>query len=300
MNKNFKIDFIGIGTGRSASTWIYECLKEHPEICMSKRKETKFLFKNNNTKEYSNFFQKCDKDKLIGEYTPGYMYSYEAAKNIKKVNSNIKIIACLRNPIERTISSYYFSKTRGEVLFDDLEQRINDDLDNFENEKISYIERGNYFKYLKHYFRLFPHKNIFVTIFEDIEKNPKKFIHELYNFLDVESNFMPPSLEQKINFATNNRRHFPGFTKLFFQTREKLNNTKKGKAIIKIIKILQLNRIVILLLNLNLKNVKNTKIIEIKKQPLSQKTKQRLLKLFKNDIENLEKIINRDLSHWKL
>ena len=162
MTNKIKIDFIGIGTGRSASTWIYECLNEHPEICMSQPKETKFLFHSYDENKYNIFFQNCNKNNIIGEYTPGYMYSNKAAENIKHINPNIKIIACLRNPIERTVSSYYFSKTRGEIIFKDLEDKINNDINNFTKETISYIDRGKYFKYLQYYFKIFPKENIFI------------------------------------------------------------------------------------------------------------------------------------------
>ena len=39
---NFKVDFIGIGAERSGTTWIAQCLAEHPEICFSKEKEIYF------------------------------------------------------------------------------------------------------------------------------------------------------------------------------------------------------------------------------------------------------------------
>ena len=40
---DFKVDFIGIGVIKAATTWIFQCLKEHPEICGSSRKEIRFL-----------------------------------------------------------------------------------------------------------------------------------------------------------------------------------------------------------------------------------------------------------------
>ncbi len=42
-NNDFKIDFIGIGATKSGTTWIAQCLKEHPQICGSSIKEINFF-----------------------------------------------------------------------------------------------------------------------------------------------------------------------------------------------------------------------------------------------------------------
>ena len=44
-NRNFKVDFIGIGAPRCGTTWIAKCLSEHPQICLSSVKETDFFGK---------------------------------------------------------------------------------------------------------------------------------------------------------------------------------------------------------------------------------------------------------------
>jgi len=66
MNKdNFKIDFIGIGAMKAASTWIFEALKEHPEICVSSEKETNFFNNDYNYRKglkwYKKFFRNAMK-----------------------------------------------------------------------------------------------------------------------------------------------------------------------------------------------------------------------------------------------
>ena len=59
MDKNQKIDFMGIGIGKSGTTWIAKCLNEHPEICISNPKEPHFFF---NDEEY----KKMLKEAVIG------------------------------------------------------------------------------------------------------------------------------------------------------------------------------------------------------------------------------------------
>ncbi len=116
-NKDFKIDFIGIGTGRSASTWIYECLREHSQICMSQPKETRFFNRNyeKGLKWYYKRFQNCSSFSIKGEYSPGYLVSLETPLLIKKHFPDAKLILCLRNPTERAYSHYFLSKIRRKI-----------------------------------------------------------------------------------------------------------------------------------------------------------------------------------------
>ena len=41
--ENFSVDFIGVGGEKTASSWIFTCIKEHPQVCASNPKETDFF-----------------------------------------------------------------------------------------------------------------------------------------------------------------------------------------------------------------------------------------------------------------
>src|SRR6056297_2233099 len=123
MNKereNFSPDFIGIGAMKAATSWIYKCLIEHPEVCGSSKKELHFFDRPQNYKKgidyYISFFKHCPQDKAKGEYTPNYLYSPATPELISRHFPNVKIIVCLRNPAERAWSHYLFSvKKKGRL-----------------------------------------------------------------------------------------------------------------------------------------------------------------------------------------
>lgn len=106
-------DFIGIGVMKAATTWIFQCLVEHPDICGSSKKEIHFFDRPENYKKgleyYKAFFNNCSHDKVKGEYTPRYIFSKDAPELIYKNFLDVKIIACLRNPVDRAASHYKFS-----------------------------------------------------------------------------------------------------------------------------------------------------------------------------------------------
>jgi len=114
-NEDFKVDFIGIGAARRGTTWIYECLKEHPQICVSKIKEVRF-FSDQRTyrkgmKYYQSFFNHCSGNKIKGEISPAYLWGKNGenvASLIKKHFPGVKIFAVLRDPAERAYSHYHY------------------------------------------------------------------------------------------------------------------------------------------------------------------------------------------------
>src|SRR3989344_5640213 len=104
-NINFKVDFIGVGAPKCGTTWIAECLAEHPDVCFSWNKEPHFFNRDREYEKsldyYRTYFKNCENKKLRGEYTVNYLYFDSAADRIKKHFPGTKIIIALRNPIER-------------------------------------------------------------------------------------------------------------------------------------------------------------------------------------------------------
>src|SRR5690606_30424745 len=103
-----KIDFIGIGASKSASSWVYQCLSEHPSICASRRKEIRFFDNIHNFKKglvwYFSFFPEKKEGQLMGEFSPMYIELTQTAKRIKELFPDVKMIAIFRNPVERIYS----------------------------------------------------------------------------------------------------------------------------------------------------------------------------------------------------
>jgi len=106
--------YIGIGAMKSATTWLSECLRYHPEIFISSPKEIHFFSINydKGMNWYLKHFNKSSNYKSKGEFSVSYLSHPEASKRIKKNLGEIKLLVSLRNPVERFISHYKYEDSR--------------------------------------------------------------------------------------------------------------------------------------------------------------------------------------------
>ena len=275
---NFQVDFIGIGAQRAASTWIFKCLSEHPEICGSQPKETHFFtsFNKNSFTWYQSRFAHC-REKIKGEYSALYLSDPAAPKKIKEKFPNIKLIVCLRGPITRAFSHYNF-KLSNKVPLSSFSQAL--------KKYPEILERGLYYKYLQNYLKYFSQDEILILIYEDIKKDPKNFIKNVYKFLRVDENFLPRGLEAKIN---SQEARASKTNKKINKYYHKLKNKKYGRIIITGLKQIGINKFFID------KTFKKRK----KDSAITEEEKNKLINFYQADIKKLEKLIKRDLSFWR-
>ena len=205
-------NFFIVGGQRCGTTWLYKMLDSHPEINMAKpiKPEPKYFLNNKNAskKEYLKYhFNGIDSGIVLGEKSTSYYESEQAARSIKSCLPESKIIFLVRNPIERAISNYKFSKANG------LELRSLEDvfLNGVENEKViantsvnpfDYIKRGKYSNFIGKYLDIFGRDNIHIICFEQIVHSTKEF-RRLLKFLDVDDTFLPSRYNKVVNSTSS-------------------------------------------------------------------------------------------------
>lgn len=290
--KKCLINFIGIGAARSGTTWIYECLKEHPGICFSNKKETYFFDNDSEYQKgmdyYASFFSDCPEQSVKGEYCATYLSSPEAAQRIKQHFSEVKILVCLRDPIQRVYSHY---------LYDKAEKRIDLDFRSALEKDEKYINYGLYHTNLMPYCQRFEKDKILVMIYEDIQKSPREFISRIYDFLGVDASYIPDSLEMIANPTTQKAFFVPslnvGSVK---RTTEQFKKNSFGRMVLKMLKLLKINRISNYLLR---KNVKSHLARQAAIPPeLSEDDKNYLRKIYTPEVRKIEELISRKLTCW--
>lgn len=191
------IDFIFIGPSKTASTWIYKALDEHPEFSLPKSKDIYYFdqFYDKGLGWYDEQFQSCKLSKIVGEFSHDYILSEPALNRIREYNSNIKIIICLRNPYERTESGVKFLQRNG-YGFGELKDLIvkHDEL----------INGSLYGKNLELVYSIFPKENVLLLDYSKLQENPDLFLLDIYDFFDVEDH-KPSILNKKVNKAKSAR-----------------------------------------------------------------------------------------------
>jgi len=214
-------DFLGLGSQRCASSWLYQILNSHPKIIMTYKKETRYfshkitseklewysnLFKNNLKKENS----VLNESFILGEIDPSYaaMY-YKEILQIKKIIPNLKIILIIRDPVERMISSiargWTFSNRESEKAKNTNIFNLLRSVDSSLPSRFTDYERT-----YKNWSSVFGVENIFVEDYEKVVKNPKGFIDDLLSFLELENNteVIDDAIKKKKNVSQPEQKQY--------------------------------------------------------------------------------------------
>ena len=222
-------NFIIIGAGRAGTTALYSYLIQHPSIVAALTDSDKswadihfFEYITSNDVQWykSHFpilFSKPNKHKnslITGEYTSTYMYHPDVPKRIFNLLPKIKLIAILRNPVDKAYSTYYQQFRYGECItsfeetIDAEFRRINLNKDfpelnsnnpNFENFVAhNIIRHAIYADYLETWLEIFNREQILILNSDDLKKSTKETLRHVFNFLNV-SNYDIANTSQQVS-----------------------------------------------------------------------------------------------------
>lgn len=174
-------------------------MNEHPEILCSDKDSIHYFDMFYHFWEdwyYSNFDKESYKeDKKLFDPTPSYIRSPLAPKRIYEYNPDAKIILTIRNPIERAFSHYWHEKKKKKINFSFEEVFENYDLFS------SRVEPWMYYMHIKRYLQYFNKDQILLTLFNEISENPEKYVKEVFSFVWVDDKFKPQNLYKTYNKA---------------------------------------------------------------------------------------------------
>jgi hypothetical protein len=196
-----KPTFVGVGAMKCASTWISECLRHHPEVLHSNPKETAYFITRTGLEAYQRFFEGAGGPyKAIGEFTPWYLPNAAiVSRRIHDTLGRVQILAILRDPVKRYISHYKWVLGRRDEL--DTRTFANLNLRNFALANAAdprLLEFGHYRADLQVFADRFGRENLHVMLYEHVSSDPLGLLRDLYQFLGVDPEFVPPSLDEKV------------------------------------------------------------------------------------------------------
>lgn len=196
-------NFMIIGVAKAGTTSFYRYLDQHPQVFMCPIKGSNFFgyedacdwrwtnegaspslrhFQVSTIEAYEDLFTGASNEIAIGEVSPQYFRCPTAAQRIHETIPDVNIIASLRNPADRAFSGFMMRTRRGEPV-----RSVYEELTPLS----SHVFEGFYFRRLKRYFDIFPRDQIKIYIFEKFKQDPTKIIIDLFNFLGVNTNFLP-------------------------------------------------------------------------------------------------------------
>ncbi|MDJ0634977.1 MAG: sulfotransferase [Xenococcaceae cyanobacterium MO_188.B29] len=207
-----QLDFIIIGAMKAGTTSMYKYLQNHPEIYMLPEKESPFFSSDSRFEkgweDYAkDYFQDAPINKIWGKASPTYMPDLRVPQRICEVMPNVKLIAILRNPIDRVFSHYQhllrlgYEKREFSKL---VEEEIKEDV--FKKTRLlpgnlavynSYIAMGEYGRIIKAYLEFIPKEQLLILFTDELESNPRKTIKNVFDFLGVDNNFIPKNIDKR-------------------------------------------------------------------------------------------------------
>jgi hypothetical protein len=274
--------FLGIGVPRAGTTWLHELLKAHPDVYVPmRRKEINYfdMYYSRGRKWYGGFFP-AEADaalyRAVGEITPFYVYHPECPERIANMGSVTKLIVMLRNPVERAYS-WYGTCIRTGAKPGSFESMLTD--------WPLAIEHGFYSRYLAEYLRYFHREQMLALIFEEATVNVADTKRALARFLDIDDGRFPAEAgERRVN-----QSYVPRARALYaFMSRVAERDIRR---------------------RWNLDWMVNwAKRFGVERlfgdagplPPMKQETRQHLTAIYRDEVQELERLLQIGLDAWKL
>ncbi|GAA6210044.1 sulfotransferase [Cognatishimia sp. WU-CL00825] len=169
--------FIIIGAMKSGTTSLYRYLAEHPEVDMSRDKETDFFVAEktwgNGLSWYSD--QWGTRPLIRGEASPNYTKSRDFAgvpARIAETCPDVRLIYIVRDPVKRAVSQFKHS-----FIIGDIDPDMADFTESHEYAHI--LDASLYARQLEAYLAHFPKEALLVLDFDDMVQDPQAVMDQI-------------------------------------------------------------------------------------------------------------------------
>lgn len=307
-------DFFLVGAAKAGTTALQQALDAHPDVYMSPLKEPNYFctdidpdklrvdlkerLKADKIAEwihagmpgskwraylrdqdlYAALFKPALPSQVTGEASVSYLYSTTAADNIASVKPEAKIIIVLRNPIERAWSHYVMEERLGmaEYSFADAFKVASKTQQPMWGRDLMFLHAGLYSEQIKRYQNNFASSQLHIIMYDDYRKQPQEVLRKLYLFLSVD----PSKADLSVALKRSNEARTGVFDKAI----------PAGSLKVKLRRLLKT-----LGVHSSLKNM----LTKPSDRKIGIEEKKILSAFYHDEIEELEKTLNLDLSHWK-
>ena len=219
---------------------------------------------------YETFFSAYDGQPAVGESTPDYLHG-EWTENdvpalIHRHLPNVRLIASLRNPVDRAYSRYLnaTAKQKGGSLISFEEKLV---------QSSEFIREGFYYEQIQRYLTYFPRKQLLLLLFDDLQADAPGFMRKICEFLEIRPQFPETVLSVNINAAAGKQ------------------NLGKSRALWLLAKAFS---------NFGFRTVGDRvrRLNSVEISPMSRETRYKLIDTYRESNLKLQEFLGRDLSHW--
>ena len=294
-------DFLIIGAAKSGTTALFHYLSQHPDVYASPVREPNFfalgekkaVFNGPGDEEtvnrnsvsdrnrYRQLFAGASEGQIAGEASPFYLYHESAPSRIYGAAPQAKLIAILRNPVERAYASYLHLVRDGRERCERFEEALT-----LENDRIAanwehlwhFTRMGFYAQQLKRYLMFFDRQQLHVVFYDDFKTDPLASVRSCFRFLSLPEDFTPDM---------RRRPNRSGVPRIAWIQRGLSLQGRIKKTISSILPERIKGSTATLVQRWNLR-----------RPPLEQAVRERLIALYRDDVLALAELLDRDLNDW--
>jgi Sulfotransferase family len=200
-------DFFVIGVPKAATTALHVALARHPELFMSRVKEPKFFLTEGppparggpgdartfreyvwRREDYEGLFDAAPSGTLRGESTPFYLYDVRATQRLRRAVPDARLIAVLRDPVDRAHSNWAHLWSAGLEPEGDFVAACR-----LEGRRAAagwapfwrYLDLGRYGEQLERLYGVFPREQVLVLRYRQLREAPLATLDRICGFLGV-------------------------------------------------------------------------------------------------------------------
>lgn len=192
--------FLIIGAPKAGTTALAELLAAHPDVFIAPEKEVHYFdtgFRNG-LDWYRRRFAGAAGERAVGEASPTYMYRDATLERMRSAVPDAKLIAVLRDPVERAYSHYWWeyavteTRTFEEAARAEMAGEVG-------GRRGKYLEGGRYLPRLQRVTEMFSRPALLVIISEELRSDPARVYAEACRHLGIDDSFTPPNLGAAVN-----------------------------------------------------------------------------------------------------
>jgi hypothetical protein len=174
------LDFIFIGPDKSGSTWLYERLREHPQVALPPAKELFYFdrYYHLGPDWLQRQFANARPGQRRGEISHDYLFSEVSMERIARDAPDAVLLVTLREPIERAVSAYHYMKLQGRIP-------LSVSIDAALASVSELIGHGRYGAHLSMVFDHVPAEKVVVLLYDELRQDPQRFFDRVCAALSV-------------------------------------------------------------------------------------------------------------------
>lgn len=266
-----RVNFLIVGAAKSATTWLQRALQEHPGVYMPDPELHYFSREYHRGHDwYLAQFRLPASDLLVGEKSNSYLDSDDAAERIRLAMPDVRLIAQLRNPVDRAYSDYCMLYRRG-MVGSDIERHLDPRLDPAGR----FLAGGHYARQLARFFERFPPDRMLVLLFDRMLADPTAQVARVHRFLALPPHW-PGTASTRVKEKAAPMLH-PSVRRYLGWTKPLLSPVWNMPALGKVRRLL---------------------VGEISYPALPPELRRRLVDHYAREIDDLGRLIGQDLTPW--